>query len=293
VSTTVRELLAESASRLTDRAGQDARAEAQILLAHGLGWERAMLWARPEAVVPSAVVAGCRELVRRRAAGEPVAYLTDRRGFWTLELEVSPGVLIPRPETELLVEQVLATFPADAPVRVADLGTGSGAIALALAAERPGWTVVATDSSPAALDVARRNAARLGLTGVSFRLGDWANALRPGEQFGVVVSNPPYVADGDPHLAAGDLPWEPRLALVGGPDGLDGIRRLVPAAVPHLAPGGWLLLEHGADQGGAVRNILARADLGGVYTVRDLAGLERVSGGRLRAVVPPPVGFSG
>jgi release factor glutamine methyltransferase len=280
VSTTVGDLLAESAAGLADRAGDGARAEAEILLAHCLGCDRTALWARPETAVPSAVAAACRALARRRAAGEPVAYLVGHRGFWTLELEVTPAVLIPRPETELLVEQVLAAFPADAAVRLVDLGTGSGAIALAVAAERPCWEILATDAAADALAVARRNAARLGLAAVAFRLGDWTQACRRGERFSVIVSNPPYVAEGDPHLAEGDLPWEPRAALVAGPDGLDAIRRLVAAAPAHLAPGGWLLLEHGADQGAAVRAILAGAGLDAVHTVRDLAGLERVSGGR-------------
>jgi len=280
VSTTVGDLLAQSAAGLADRAGDGARAEAEILLAHCLGCDRTALWARPETAVPSAVAAACRALARRRAAGEPVAYLVGHRGFWTLELEVTPAVLIPRPETELLVEQVLAAFPADAPVRLVDLGTGSGAIALAVAAERPCWEILATDAAADALAVARRNAARLGLVAVAFRLGDWAQAFRPGERFSVIVSNPPYVAEGDPHLVEGDLPWEPRAALVAGPDGLDAIRRLAATAPAHLAPGGWLLLEHGADQGAAVRAILAGAGLDAVHTVRDLAGLERVSGGR-------------
>jgi release factor glutamine methyltransferase len=280
VSTTVGDLLAESAAGLADRAEASARAEAEILLAHCLGCDRTALWARPETAVPSAVAAACRALARRRAAGEPVAYLVGHRGFWTLELEVTPAVLIPRPETELLVEQVLAAFPADAAVRLVDLGTGSGAIALAVAAERPCWEILATDAAADALAVARRNAARLGLAAVAFRLGNWTQACRPGERFSVIVSNPPYVAEGDPHLAEGDLPWEPRAALVAGPDGLDAIRRLVAAAPAHLAPGGWLLLEHGADQGAAVRAILAGAGLDAVHTVRDLAGLERVSGGR-------------
>ena len=280
MSNAVRDLLAGAAARLAERAPEDARAEAEILLAHCLGCDRTALWARPEALVPADLAARCRALVGRRAAGEPVAYLTGRRGFWTFELEVTPAVLVPRPETELLVEQTLAAFPADAPVHLVDLGTGSGAIALAIAAERPAWEVVATDASADALAVARRNAARLGLTAVSFRLGDWAQALHPNERFAAIVSNPPYVADADPHLTEGDLPWEPRTALVAGADGLDAIRRLTAAALPHLEPGGWLLLEHGADQGEAARGILARAGLVGVHTVRDLAGLERVSGGR-------------
>ncbi len=280
MNTTVRDLLAESAARLAGRVGDQTRAEAEILVAHGLGCDRTALWARPEAAVPAAALAGCRGLVGRRAAGEPVAYLTGRRGFWTLDLEVTPAVLIPRPETELLVEQILAAIPADAPARLADLGTGSGAVALAVAAERPRWQILATDASPDALAVACRNAARLGLAAVSFRLGDWTDAFAPEERFEVVASNPPYVAEGDARLSTGDLGWEPRAALVAGRDGLDAIRRLAPAAVAHLAPGGVLLVEHGADQGAAVREILAGAGLRATFTVRDLAGLERVSGGR-------------
>ncbi len=280
MSTTVGALLAEAASRLAARAGADARAEAEILVAHGLGCGRTALWARPEAGVAAAGLARCIALVARRAAGEPVAYLVGRRGFWTLELEVTPAVLIPRPETERLVELALAWLPAQGPVRVADLGTGSGAVALALATERPAWEILATDASAEALALAHRNAQRLGLDRVSFRLGDWTRALHPDERFLCILSNPPYVAEGDPHLAAGDLPWEPPSALVGGADGLDAIRRIVAGAIRHLAPGGWLLLEHGAAQGAAVRDILRAAGLTEVQTVRDLAGLERVSSGR-------------
>lgn len=280
MSDTVRALLAEATVLLRDRAGADARAEAEILLAHALGRDRTALWAHPDAAVPVATAARCRALVRRRATGEPVAYLTGRRGFWTLELEVTPAVLIPRPETELLVELTLALLPADQPARVADLGTGSGAIALALASERPRWTVIATDTSSAALAVARGNAVRLGLAGVSFRPGSWAEALTPDETFAAIVSNPPYVAAGDPHLTEGDLPFEPRAALAAGPDGLAAIRALIPAALPHLAPGGWLLLEHGAEQGAAVRGLLREAGLEAVQTAPDLAGLDRVSVGR-------------
>jgi release factor glutamine methyltransferase len=280
VSTTVGALLAEAGRQLAARAGADARGEAEILLAHGLGCGRTALWARPEAGVAAADRARCLDLVARRAAGEPVAYLTGRRGFWTLELEVTPAVLIPRPETELLVEIALAQLPTQGRVRIVDLGTGSGAVALALAAERPDWEILATDASAEALAVARRNAERLGLHGISFRLGDWTRALHPNEQFLAILSNPPYVAEGDPHLAAGDLAWEPPSALVGGADGLDAIRRIVAGAVGHLAPGGRLLLEHGAAQGAAAREILRAAGLAEVQTFRDLAGLERVSGGR-------------
>jgi release factor glutamine methyltransferase len=215
--------------------------------------------------------------VRRRAAGEPVASLTGRRAFWSLEVEVTAAVLIPGHETELLVERALDLLAVGRPARVADLGTGSGAIAFALASERPRWTVVAPDASTDALAVARGNATRLGLTRIDFRPGSWTEALAPGETYEALISNTPYVADDDPHLAQGDLRYEPRTALVAGPDGLAAIRALVPAALPHLAPGGWLLLEHGAEQGSAVREVLRGAGLDAVRTVQDLAGLDRVS----------------
>jgi release factor glutamine methyltransferase len=279
VSATVGALLADAASLIRANPAAAPRTDAEILLAHVLDLSRTQLWTRPEAVVCPAAADTVLALARRRAAGEPIAYLVGRRAFWSLELEVGPAVLIPRPESELLVEQALDLLPASASAQVADLGTGSGAIALALAAERPAWRIVATDASGEALALARRNAARLGLA-VDFRQGDWAGALRPGEAFDLVASNPPYVAEGDPHLAAGDLPWEPMAALAAGADGLDAIRRIAPAAMAHLRAGGWLLLEHGADQGAAVRAILEAAGFGAIGTLRDLAGLERVTRGR-------------
>ncbi len=278
MSATIGALLAEVAALVAGNPTAEPRAEAEILIAHVLGVARTRLWARPEEAVAPVAARAALDLAQRRATGEPIAYLVGRRAFWTLELEVGPAVLIPRPETELIVEQALARLPAG-PARVADLGTGSGAVALALAAERPRWHVVATDSSADALGVARRNAERLGL-GVDFRHGDWAQALRPDESFDLIASNPPYVAAGDPHLVDGDLPWEPRTALVAGADGLDAIRGLAPAAFQHLADGGWLLLEHGATQGDAVRGLLARIGLGAVRTMRDLSGLERLTMGR-------------
>lgn len=285
MSDTVGALLAEAAAVIGSNPTAAPRAEAEILLAHTLGLSRAQLWARPEAAVAPAAADTARALMWRRAAGEPVAYLVGCRAFWTIELEVGPAVLIPRPETELLVEQALALLPASATACVADLGTGSGAIALALAAERPRWQIVATDASGEALALARRNAARLRLT-VDLRQGDWAGALRPGETFALIASNPPYVAEGDPHLAEGDLPWEPATALTAGADGLDAIRQIASAALAHLHPGGWLLLEHGAQQGPAVRTILAAAGFAGIGTVHDLAGLERVTLGRRAGASP-------
>ncbi len=254
--------------------------DANLLLLHVLKCPQAWLYAHGDAVVDADQAARFRELVARRASGEPVAYLLGYRGFWTLNLRVTPDTLIPRPETELLVEQALERLDPAADVRVADLGTGSGAIALAIAAERPQGRVVATDRSEAALAVARDNAVAHGLGGrVAFRQGDWFAPLA-GERFDLVASNPPYIADGDPHLARGDLRHEPPSALSSGADGLDAIRILVADAPSHLEPGGWLLLEHGFDQGPAVRALLDAAGFVEVATVQDLERRDRVSLGR-------------
>ncbi len=214
----------------------------------------------------------------RRVAGEPFAYISGRRGFWTLDLEVNAAVLIPREDTETLVQAALARLPAHAASALADLGTGSGAIALALAAERPTARVLATDASVAALDVARANALRLGLA-VEFRAGDWCAALGV-ERFDLIASNPPYLATDDPHQQQGDLRFEPVSALVSGADGLDALRALCRCAPAHLVAGGWLLLEHGWQQGVAVRGLLRDAGLREVQTLRDAGDRERVSLGR-------------
>src|SRR5690606_35513374 len=218
-------------------------------------------------------------LVRRRAAGEPVAYLLGSRGFWRFDLSVTADTLIPRPDTELLVELALRRIPERSPARVADLGTGSGAIALAIASERPDAQVVATDASEAALAVASGNAAALGIGNVEFRRGDWLAPLA-GERFDLVASNPPYIADGDAHLAQGDLRFEPRSALASGVDGLDAIRRIAADAPAHLRAGGWLLVEHGWEQGAAVRALFESAGFVAVATERDLEQRDRVTLGR-------------
>lgn len=254
--------------------------EAELLLLEVLGRPRAWLFAHRDAAVAPEADVRFRDLVARRAAGAPVAYLVGRRGFWTLDLTVTPDTLIPRPETELLVEEALARLDPEAPARVADLGTGSGAIALAIASERPRAQVVATDRSEAALAVARGNAAMHGLADrVVFRCGDWFMPLA-GERFDLVASNPPYIAEDDPHLGQGDLRHEPPSALASGIDGLDAIRAIVAAAPAHLLPGGWLLLEHGFDQGPAVRALLRARGFDGVATARDLERRDRVSLGR-------------
>jgi release factor glutamine methyltransferase len=276
---TVAALLAEGSGRLRT-AGEGVTStpdlDAQLLLAHVLGLPRVRLKSHPEGLGEPLQVAQYRELLARRAAGEPVAYLTGSRDFWSLDLAVTPQVLIPRPETELLVERALALGPAGE-ARVADLGTGSGAVALALASERPGWQVLATDSSRDALEVARGNATRLGLTRVEFRHGDWYQPLG-GERFDLLLSNPPYVAPDDPALHG--LRHEPRCALTPGSDALACLHELARGAPSHLAAGGWLLLEHGATQAAAVHRALVLAGLRYVRSHRDLAGHERMTEGQ-------------
>lgn len=261
-------------------AGGLARLDAELLMAHVLGKPRTWLYAFGDSALTAAQQAAFEQLAARRAAGEPVAYLTGRRGFWTLDLQVTPDTLIPRPETELLVESSLARLPAESALEVLDLGTGSGAVALAIASERPQARVTAVDFSAGALVVARANAEAHGLRNVEFRQGDWYAPLADG-RFALIASNPPYIEAADPHLAQGDLRFEPRTALASGTDGLDDIRAIVAGAPRHLLPGGWLLLEHGWDQGAAVRALLTSAGFTDVATERDLEDRERVSLGRL------------
>ncbi|MCW4454108.1 peptide chain release factor N(5)-glutamine methyltransferase [Flavobacterium sp. MXW15] len=274
--TTVAELLKQGAQRLS---GDDARHEAELLLLHALGCERAWLFAHATDPVTAEAAARYGELLSARTAGRPLAYLTGRRGFWTLDLQVSGDTLIPRPETELLVEQALARLPADAPLRVADLGTGSGAIALSIASERPLASVVATDLLGPTLAMAVRNAQAHAVDNVWFRRGSWYAALGR-DRFDMIVSNPPYIAADDPHLQQGDLRFEPAAALASGRDGLDAIREIVAGAPAHLVPGGWLLLEHGWDQGEAIRALLRQAGFAEVATQRDLEDRDRVTLGR-------------
>lgn len=272
-------LLAWSRQHLPDAEGA---AEARLLLLHVLGrdGEAGWLYAHDGDPLDPGQARRFGELVVRRAAGEPVAYLTGHRGFWSLDLAVSPATLIPRPETELLVEQALVRLPDDGrPLRIADLGTGTGAVALALAKERPLAMVVATDLLGPTLAVAVGNARRNGITNVAFRRGSWYMPLGC-ERFDVIVSNPPYIRAGDEHLEQGDLRFEPPAALASGADGLDAIRILAAGAAGHLVPGGWLLLEHGRDQGGAVRALLQAGGLEAVETVADLEGRDRVTLGR-------------
>lgn len=252
--------------------------DAQVLLAHVLATDRAWLAAHATDRLARSHAEAFFTLARRRRDGEPVAYLTGKREFWGVSVAVDPSVLIPRPETETLVECALRLLPADRAVRVLDLGTGSGAIGLALAHERPLAHVLATDVSAAALAVATRNGQRMKLGNVRWLQSDWYERLSGDESaFDLIVSNPPYVADADPHLAEGDVRFEPAIALRGGRDGLAALRIVIAGAPARLAPGAALVVEHGYDQADAVRALMRAAGLADAGVFRDLAGIARVS----------------
>ena len=253
--------------------------ETQVLLGFVVGRERSWLIAHRDDALTAAQADAFFALAKRRRDGEPVAYLTGVREFWGLALAVSPDVLIPRPETETLVELALARMPIDRDVRVLDLGTGSGAIALALAHERPRAHVVASDAADAALAVATANAARLDLARVNFVHANWYDGV-PDGAFDLIVSNPPYVAGGDPHLTEGDLRFEPAAALTPGGNGLDALATIIAGAPARLVAGGTVLVEHGYDQADAVRALLLAAGLVEPIAARDLAGIWRVAGAR-------------
>ncbi len=246
-------------------------------MAHVLETTRSFLYANPELELPGGRTEAFKKIIKQRALGQPIAYLTGTSEFWSLPLKVSPAVLIPRPETELLVETALKNIPPAADWRIADLGTGSGAIALALASERKKCEIHATDISAAALEVARENAGHLGFDHVRFHHGSWTRPLQG--KFHLIASNPPYVEAGDRHLKRGGLRFEPSEALTPGPDGLSAIREITGQARAMLVDGGWLMFEHGWDQGPAVRGILADDGFAMVETLKDLQGHERVTAG--------------
>lgn len=256
--------------------GDSPKLDAEVLLGFVLGQSRTYLYTWPERELSATQQSLLEELVARRASGTPVAYLVGEREFWSLPLQVNEHTLIPRPETELLVEQALARLPRSG--RALDLGTGTGAIALALVSERPDAEIWAVDASLEALKVARANVERLGLP-VQLVHSDWF-AQVSGQRFHLIVSNPPYIAEADPHLGQGDVRFEPLTALASGRDGLTDIRQIVARAPAHLHPGGWLLFEHGYDQGAPVRELLTQAGFSGVETVQDYGGNDRVTLGQ-------------
>lgn len=284
ISYTLAHLLQDARRRLVRALGlpeTEARIEAQLLMRHALGGvTHAWLIAHEREPLAPQRAEAFAALLAQRLAGCPVAYLLGKREFFGLEFQVTPDVLIPRPDTELLVEAALQQIPVDAVWRVLDLGTGSGAIAIAIAVHRPRVQITAVDRSQTALAVAQANARRLRAGAVRFRHGHWFHALE-GETFHLVVGNPPYIAQDDPHLGQGDLRFEPVQALASGVDGLDDIRAIVQAAPRHLVPGGWLLLEHGYDQAERVANLFRQAGFGEVSSLPDLAGILRVTQGRL------------
>lgn len=273
-------LLEQATKQLSASHPDSARVDAEVLLCHALAVQRSFIYANPELAAPAQRRQDFLDLVRKRSLGTPIAYLTGTRSFWSLDLMVNAQVLIPRPETELLVETALSLVPAGTVQRVVDLGTGSGAIALSLAKERPTWEVHAADLSAAALEVAKENARRNGLEHVQFHQGSWTEPLAG--KFDLMVSNPPYVEAADGHLLQGDCRFEPRMALTPGGDGLDALRQIATESRALLNPGGWLLLEHGYSQGPAVRALLNSAGYEDISTIRDLAGIERVCCGRSR-----------
>jgi release factor glutamine methyltransferase len=274
---TIRQLIADGEAALSD--SDSARLDAEILLATSIKQSRTWLYTWPDHIPTLPEQHLYLELIRRRQTGEPVAYLCGRREFWGLSLKVDHNVLIPRPETELLVETVLARLDKKLEATVADLGTGSGAIALALGSEKPAWKIVATDQSEGALEVARENARALNVPNVVFRAGEWTQALDK-THFDVIVSNPPYIEEGDCHLVEGDVRFEPVSALVSGKDGLEDIRQIAGTCREFLQLGGWLMLEHGYNQGESVRQIMTVEGYTDIETLEDLAGHDRVTLGR-------------
>ena len=281
--TTLRDALHHAAQRLA-AVTPTPRLDAEVLLRHVTALSATQLLAHDERELTDTQEAQFAQLIKRRGRGEPVAYLTGCREFWSLPIQVGPDVLIPRPDTELLVEHALLRMPADTPCTVADLGAGSGAIVCALASERPQCTVTGIERSGGAAAMARENTRALGLHNAVIVEGDWSQALQG--EFDLIVSNPPYVAADDPHLTEGDVRFEPRAALAAGVDGLDAIRVLLPLVKQHLKANGWLLIEHGYHQGAAVRALFAQQGYDHVETLRDLGGNERVTLGQPERTAP-------
>jgi len=271
---TIAETLKQAKVSLPD--SPTATLDIEVLLSHLLSYSRAALYVHSGDALTSEQLKIFQSLLTRRQQGEPIAYITGHREFWSLDLMVNMDVLIPRPETELLVEETLRLLPRENKCHILELGTGSGAIALALAKECPHWEIMATDFSVSALAVAKQNAQKNGLSNVTFLESDWCNQLLA-MQFNLIVSNPPYIAEQDPHLLQGDVRFEPQTALISGSDGLEDIRLIAQQAKPYLLENGYLLLEHGYDQAKQVKEILSNESYRDIVTLKDLSELERIT----------------
>lgn len=283
MSNSIQNILSRDTLKLSSQLALEAssaRIEVQCLLQQVLQVQRVYLLAHADRILTGMEFSVYSEMLQRRLQGEPIAYILGEREFFGLKLKVTPATLIPRPDTELLVELAVQRIPRNQPCAVLDLGTGSGAIALAIAHSCPQAEVLACDASASALAVAQENARTLKISNINFMQSDWYQALEVG-QFALIVSNPPYIAVNDPHLVQGDVRFEPDTALASGAEGLDDIRHIILNAQGHLLPGGWLMLEHGYDQAARVRTLLQDAAFEGVFSACDLAGIERVSGGRM------------
>lgn len=272
--------LHKDAIKLLSDVSDTARLDAELLISHVLDIPRTRFITEPDALIETAKLATIQKFLQQRQQGYPVAYLLGRKHFWDLELTVTPDTLIPRPETELLVESALLLFSEHQSIEVADLGTGSGAIAIAIARARPHWHVLATDRYPPTLQIAEQNAARYKLQNIEFLHSDWFEKLNPEKKFDILISNPPYIRENDPHLKQGDVQFEPLHALHAGEDGLRDIRHLIASAARYLNPNGWLLLEHGYDQSQAVHALLLEAGYQAIQHKHDLAGHIRMSMGQ-------------
>lgn len=263
---------------MLNQISNSARIDAELLLCHTLKRTRTYLYSHPEIKLSDVELTTYRQLITKRAQGIPIAYLTQTREFWSLPLKVTQDTLIPRPETEQLVELTLQNLANKSHATILELGTGSGAISLALAYEKPNWTIIATDKSIAALDIARQNATKLNLTNIQFLCSDWFDCI-PTIRFDAIISNPPYIAEHDPHLQQDSLPFEPQQALTSGIDGLDALRLIIKQSHASLQPGGFLFLEHGYDQKNAVIHLFEQQQYKNIQCWQDYQGHDRISGG--------------
>lgn len=277
---TLQQALHQATQQLSHLAHTEPRFDAEVLLCYLLQKNRSHLIAWPDKVLTETQENAFKALIDRRATGEPVAYITGQREFWSLDLQVTPATLIPRPETEILVEQALLHIPKEAQWQIADLGTGSGAIALAIASERPHCQLYAIDISAEALAVAKQNAKRLNINNINFLHSHWLDAFSA-KSLNMVLSNPPYIECDDPHLTQGDVRFEPEGALSSGTDGLDDIRVLIKSASQKLLPEGWLLMEHGYNQAQAIMDLLQQQGYCNVVDYVDYSGNDRVAAGQI------------